>query len=120
MGKKRGKALRFLSSMLKILSKENVAVKKIKIVLTENEMALLCFLWKWKVFTIDGLSKKFFPKLSSVSAYKKLWRLERGGFIQTYSNFRKHHFMWGLTRRGFLVVEKMLPELKLKVARAFE
>lgn len=80
--------------------------------LTKKDEELLHFLWRWKVLTTAALSKIFYAHLAPVSAYKRLWKLEKGGFIQSFSDSRKDHYVWILTKLGFQMVRKTLPELK--------
>jgi hypothetical protein len=73
---------------------------------------MLEFLWKWKVSTTAALSKKFYPARRPQNAYKRLWELEKGGFIQAKLESTQRKSLWTLTRKGFQAIQERLPELK--------
>lgn len=78
----------------------------------ERDIPLLRFLWKWKVATTSALSEKFFAGKSPITSHKRLWSLERSGFIrsQTISDDGKS-FVWSLDRKGFQAIRDSLPVL---------
>lgn len=80
--------------------------------LGSREVELLRFLWRWKVSTTAALTKAFFKNIAPVSAYKRIWELERDGYIIARPNDRHGQFIWTLTHKGFDVIRPMLPELK--------
>lgn len=80
--------------------------------LNHRDFEILNFLWKWKVSTTSALSYRFFGNIKLSSAYRRLWVLERGGYICAVSDNRRMHCLWALTKLGFHVIKGNLPELR--------
>ena len=71
---------------------------------------LLIYLWKWKLSTTQALSEKFFPAVAPATAYRRLWTLSKGEFIQCRSDRSGRKFMWELGKRGYEAIRGHLPE----------
>lgn len=80
---------------------------------SQRDHDLLFFLWKWKVATSAFLIQRFFPNVSGYTAYRRLWALEKGGFIECVVDKGGNKFLWQLTKRGFDIVKGEF-EIELK------
>lgn len=80
--------------------------------INKRDIELLHFLWKWKVATTAALSQRFFINRSKTTAYKRLWELELGRYIQSISDYRSYHSVWTLTKLGFGIIKPFLPALR--------
>ncbi len=78
----------------------------------EQRNELLQFIWRWKLLSTAAICAKFFPLLKPYSAYQRLNRLERNGFIKAVRSSIDSEQTWTLTAKGFSIVKEMLPELK--------
>lgn len=87
-------------------------MKTIKVLTTKRDMAILNFLWRWKVATTAALAKKFFPERTGRTAYNRLWLLKRSGFIEIRSDVWQQKFVWSLTNKGYTAVREALPTLR--------
>ncbi len=78
-----------------------------------RDLPLLQFLWKWKAVTTAALCQRFFPNCSPITGFKRLWKLERAGFIEarTIDDHGKQ-FAWVVTRKGFAAIRSSLPALR--------
>ena len=74
-----------------------------------RDTKLLFFLWKWKLGTTKALSVKFFPGVAESTAYRRLWRLEKGGFITSRADKAGRKYVWHLGKRGYDVIRGHLP-----------
>jgi hypothetical protein len=82
--------------------------------LSENrDIAILKFLWRWKVSTTSALSFKFFSNCSAKTAYYRLKELEAGQFIQIRCNPDGQKFVWVLGSNGYRCLKERLPQLKV-------
>src|SRR3989344_7063606 len=79
--------------------------------ITERDYKLLRYLWKWKVLSTSAIAKKFFPEAKSVSAYIRLLRLEKAGFIESIPIDKRHFDVWAITAKGFRVIQSQLVDL---------
>ena len=86
--------------------------KPVKIRLTERELNVLLYLWKWKLVSQAALTAKFFGKVSPGRAYNKLRELYRAGFVAMTGDDEGQRFAWTLAPKGFAVVLKYLPVLR--------
>ena len=62
------------------------AKTKKRAVLSDFDLKLLEFLWKWKVSTTAALSARFYPHKNLRRAYNRLLVLEKADLIQTRSD----------------------------------
>jgi hypothetical protein len=75
----------------------------------KRDLPLLLFLWKWKVATTAGLSKKFFANLSPMTGYHRLWKLQKAGYINWRADSSGQKFVWHLTLKGFKAIRDQIP-----------
>lgn len=80
--------------------------------LSQVDVNVLTFLWKWKVTTTAAIHAKFYAPRSLKGAYLRLNVLENDGFIQSHFDITGEKFLWSLTGLGFLAVRSQLPPLK--------
>lgn len=71
------------------------------VIVSDIDRALLIFLWQWKVATTRNLALRFFRDKNFRAAYVRLWKLERGGFIQSTSTADRKNHLWILSDHGF-------------------
>lgn len=81
-------------------------------VVSDDDLELLKFLWKWRTSTTSALSQKFYPHKNKRRGYERLRALETGGLIESRADSRAQKFIWVLSKRGFATVRPYLPLLK--------
>lgn len=79
--------------------------------LTERDLSLLEFLWKWKGVSTAALTARFFENRAPETAYTRLWHLRRSGYITFVATGDAEAFVWSLTQRGFHAIRDRLPDL---------
>jgi len=79
--------------------------------LTDRDLEVLKFLWKWKIATSALIMGRFFTNCSNHTAYKRLLMLEKGGFIEARSDHTGKSYLWMLKKKGFDVIKNLLPDL---------
>lgn len=84
---------------------------KERVILTERDIFVLEFLWKWKVVSTAALTARFFEERAPETAYTRLWHLKRGGFLAFVATGEPDAFVWSLTQKGFHAIRNRLPEL---------
>lgn len=84
---------------------------KKRCVLTQRDIRILRYLWKWKTLSTRALAVKFFPDVSAHGAYRRLIRLEDAGFIEAIDTTKYWQIVWALTARGFKRIRPLLGEL---------
>jgi hypothetical protein len=80
--------------------------------LSNKSVAILNFIWRWKLTTTAQIAASFCDGESIQAAYNTLWRLKAGGFVQKQHDKSGRVLVWTLTRKGFEVVRAKLPELQ--------
>jgi hypothetical protein len=83
--------------------------KKKRAVLSDDDIRLLSFLWKWKVSTTAALAARFYPHKNLRRAYNRLLVLEKTGIIQSRADIRGERYLWTLTREGYRRIRHTLP-----------
>lgn len=78
----------------------------------DREVPLLLFLWKWKVSTPAGLTRKFFQDCSPKTAYNRLLSMRHAGLIQMRTDGFGQKFCCSLDRKGYEAIREYLPLLK--------
>lgn len=80
-------------------------------ILGERDHQMLMFLWAFKIATTNVLARRYFAKSSLWSAYIRLYRLSRAGFIKShYFEDGRQHF-WCLDDLGYEIIRGWLPPL---------
>ncbi len=86
----------------------NLGKKGCNTVVTERDLKILHFLWKWKLASTALIHEAIGRPLTPYSSYKALERLTRHHFIESRHTFGKNFSSWILTDKGF---ETIRPEL---------
>lgn len=81
-------------------------------ILTDRDVAVLDFLWRWKLATTSTLHEVIGRPNSPYSTFKALERMERQEFIECFWNVRRKFKTWQLTDKGFETIREDLGELK--------
>ena len=81
------------------------------VMLTERDLCLLKFLWRWKLLSTAALTEAFFKDRSPITAYVRLWHLKEANFIQLVSESGGKEFYWCLAPKGFGAIQNSLPDL---------
>ncbi|MBI3294430.1 MAG: hypothetical protein HYZ71_06835 [Deltaproteobacteria bacterium] len=81
-------------------------------VITHRDAPLLHFLWKWKMTTTSAIAAKFYPNLALWTAYKRLWVLEKAGYIRARCDETQSYCLWALNKRGFAFVKARMPKMR--------
>jgi len=84
-------------------------MKERHIILNGRDIAILQFLWKWKVSTTEALCRKFFPDAKLVVGYNRLSSLRREKLLQYRASIRGDKCVWVLTQKGYQRIKETLP-----------
>lgn len=82
-----------------------------RVVLSIRDYEILQFLWKWKVATTSMISTKFYGQSLGELAYRRLFKLKKGGFVTLATTRDGAHHFWVLDEEGFAVIKSSLPPL---------
>lgn len=82
------------------------------VTLTERDLKILRYLWRWKVLSTAALTEKFFPERSPITAYTRLWHLQDGNYIRLIPLSDGKRFVWGLDQKGLASIKNQLPDLR--------
>lgn len=85
--------------------------KKSKHVATNRDMQIFKFLWKWKAVSTRAIAKKFFPDAIPYSAYIRLTRLHKIGYVEPIQVEEKGQEIWSLSKKGYLKIKPRMVEL---------
>ncbi len=86
-------------------------MKRKKVVITERDLKILIFLWRWRYVTTSAISEKFFHGLHNTRGYIRLLKLKKRGYIQSVQLIINLGYAWTLTKKGYLQIKETLPEL---------
>jgi hypothetical protein len=80
----------------------------------DKEFEILLFLWRWKVSTTSAIYIRFRPTFSwtPFTAYQRLLKLSKKGYIEAKLTNTKTFAVWTLTRNGFAAIREGLPVLR--------
>jgi len=78
----------------------------------ETDIQLFRFLWKWKLSTTAAIGAVIYKDRSLLSVYRRLYTLQKGGFIQAIASKDGLHFLWTLDKKGFGLLSAELPPLE--------
>lgn len=88
--------------------------KTSRLFVTDRDLEMLKFLWKWKLASTIALAKCFFPGIRVFTAYERLLQLEKKEFIRHVSFRYRGGGAWTLDTQGFRFLASHLPEMKSK------
>lgn len=81
-----------------------------RVQLLQRDLRVLAFLWKFKFAPTKVIATRYFDG-REWNAYVRLYQLAKAGFLESfYPNSGVHHF-WTLSKSGFEIIKKGLPEL---------
>lgn len=83
--------------------------KQVRAVLSDADVRLLSFLWKWKVSTTAAIAARLYSHKNLRRAYNRLLVLEKAGIIQSRADIRGERYLWTLTREGYRRMRHTLP-----------
>ncbi len=80
----------------------------------DKELAILNFLWRWKVATSSAIFIRFEPvyKWKQFTAYQRMLKLKEKGLVDCKLVNSRSFAIWTLTRNGFKAIRESLPLLK--------
>ena len=82
-------------------------------VLSERDIQVLLFLWRHRLSTFRALREIFYPQRSAETAYSRMKKLRRAGYVRTDFMDGTGAKVWCLNERGFRLLEaNHLPNLK--------
>ncbi len=74
----------------------------------ETDLKILKFIWRWKVSTTAGIATAICPSRSTNGVYRRLLKLEKGGFIRVQATNNGKGFVWLLEQKGFHTIKGLL------------
>lgn len=83
-----------------------------KVIISKRDLLVFHFLWKWKISTTAYLQITFFPNLAPHTAYLRLLKLRKSGYLTLIHSTDGFHKYWGLTSKGFAKVKPYIPPIK--------
>jgi hypothetical protein len=90
-------------------------MKKGQLCLSESNVELLMFIWRWKIATTQLLWSKFFPERALRTVYNRLSDFRRTGLIKIQPDKEGRSAAWTLSKKGFDIVRDHLPKLQADV-----
>lgn len=81
------------------------------LILSDKDIEIFKFLWKWKLGTTKLVQLRFYGDSNGQGAYFRLWRLAKAGFVTAKSDENRRHSYWILTDKGFGVLKHELDSL---------
>lgn len=98
---------------LRIVGWSKTLTKRPRIILSEKrDIPVLGFLWRWKLVSTRALHAVHFKNCSLITAYQRLLKLEKAGFIKCICNEMGQDFHWTLAKQGFAAISSLLPPLR--------
>lgn len=85
---------------------------KSKIILTERDIKIFRFLWRWKLLTTRAIHAKFFSKAGLLKAYNRLKELEQKKYIRSHIFSYEEGQVWCLDLKGFKAIASEMDGLK--------
>lgn len=86
--------------------------KEPKRFITQRDLEILKFLWRWKAVSTAALAKKFYPEARPFTAYERLLKLEKARYIKSFSFRHRLGVAWMLGKRGYRFLFPYLLEMK--------
>lgn len=92
--------------------------KRSRLFVTDRDLEVLGFLWRWKLASTAALANRFFPGIRAFTAYERLLRLEKKRYIRHVSFRHRGGGAWTLDAQGFRFLLSYLPDMKAKGYRS--
>jgi hypothetical protein len=86
-------------------------MKKSKFAITDTDYKLLQELWRWKILSTSIIHHTIFEKRTLSACYKRLNRLEKSRYIESFCSRDAKRWFWQLTDKGFKILN--FDELKI-------
>lgn len=88
--------------------------KNRRLFITDRDLEVLKFLWKWKAASTAALTKAFFPGIRPFTAYERLLQLEKKQYIQHVSFRHRGGGAWTLDGQGYRFLTPYLLDMKAR------
>lgn len=84
------------------------------ITLSDHDLKILLYVWKWKVVTTSVLYERFGQEFECgpEAIFKKLKRLQKYLHLKVVPVTKPRGLAWGINDKGFTTIREFLPELK--------
>ncbi len=92
---------------------EELKPKPFRLDITDRDLQILRFLWKWKMVSTSAIALKFFPNAVVQTGYKRLMLLARAEYILFVQTNHYTGQGWTLTPKGYKVIRHLLGDLKV-------
>ncbi len=79
--------------------------------LNSRDLAILHFVWRWKLSTTHAIHDRFFSNAIVKRAYNRLQELKRAGYLECLPISGRTGMAWGLSDKGFRTLIPQLPSL---------
>ncbi len=76
-------------------------MKKSKFAITADDDTLLFDLWRWKMLTTSMIYLSVYSHRTPTACHKRLTRLEKNGFIESFISRDSKRWFWQLTDKGY-------------------
>lgn len=76
-----------------------------KFQITKDDQALLNSLWRWKLLTTSLIHQAIYKTRSVEMCYRRLLKLEKQKFIESYSSLSREMTVWQLTDKGYQILD---------------
>lgn len=73
--------------------------------ITKDDQNLLKCLWRWKLLTTSLIHQTTYRNRSVEMCYRRLLKLEKQKFIESYSSLSRDMTVWQLTDKGYQMVD---------------
>lgn len=83
--------------------------RKVRRFLTQRDVEILNYLWKWKILSSQSIARKFFPDIKPESAHERLRQLEEVNFIESVQ-VQKKKYAWQLGKKGYNYIRMFMTE----------
>lgn len=80
---------------------------------TDRDIRILKFIWKWKIISTAAVGLRFFPKAAVQTAYRRMLALAQFGYVQFIQVDHTTGEGWTLTPKGYKVIRHLLGELRV-------
>ncbi len=77
--------------------------------LTDRDVQILNYLWRWKILSSQAIARKFFPNAKPENAHERLRQLEEVKFIEAIE-VQKRCYAWQLNKRGYNAIRSWMSE----------
>lgn len=83
--------------------------REVRRFLTQRDVEILNYLWKWKILSSQSIARKFFSGISLERAHERLRHLEEVKFIESVQ-VQKKKYAWQLAKKGYNYIRMHMGE----------